>query len=220
MLNQNQPLTTMITFALQIFQCPLLRKCFWQLQTEYMNLKINSVSIMHTYCMFSYTLNKMKLQSFTKDFLLVKSFVQHIKSFNQLMRRCSLAHNCSVWETIKGTEEVDQLRYSLRSFKNNLFQQFYLFLQKFQLGTFNQELKDKFGISIPAVSCVFLCWSNLMYFAHGKKPIWPSREKIQKHMSECFKHIHPRYRGIIDASEIKTKAPSSLVLNSELYSAH
>ena len=51
-------------------------------------------------------------------------------------------------------------------------------------------------------------------------PIWPSREEIQKHMPECFKHIYPRCRGIIDASEIKTEAPSSLVLNSELYSSY
>ena len=51
-------------------------------------------------------------------------------------------------------------------------------------------------------------------------PIWPSREKIQKHMPECFKQIYPGCRGIIDASEIKTEAPSSLVLNSEFYSSY
>ena len=120
----------------------------------------------------------------------------------------------------KGTEEVDHLRDSLRSCKLNLFQQFYLFLHKLRLGTFNQELADKFGISIPTESRVFLSWSNFMYFVLGTMPIWPSREKIQKHMPECFKHIYPRCRGITDASEIKTEAPSSLVLNSELYSSY
>ena len=118
----------------------------------------------------------------------------------------------------KGTEKVDQLRDSLRSCKLNLFQPFHLFLHKLRLGTFNQELADKFGISIPTVSRVFLSWSNFMYFVLGTMSIWPSREKIQKHMPECFKHIYPRCRGIIDASEIKTEAPLSLVLNSDLYS--
>ena len=102
----------------------------------------------------------------------------------------------------------------------NLFQQFYPFFHKLRLGTFNQELADKFGISIPTVSRVFLSWSNFMHFVLGTMPIWPSREKIQKHMPECFKHTYPRCRGIIDASEIKTEAPSSLVLNSELYSSY
>ena len=79
------------------------------------------------------------------------------------------------------------------------------------MSTFNQELADKFGISIPTVSRAFLSWSNFMYFVLGTMPIWPSREKIQKHMPECFKHIYPRCRGIIDASEIKTEAPSSYI---------
>ena len=44
-------------------------------------------------------------------------------------------------------------------------------------------------------------------------PIWSSRAKIQRHMPECFKQTYPRCQGIIDASEIKTEAPSILVLN-------
>ena len=39
-------------------------------------------------------------------------------------------------------------------------------------------------------------------------------------MPECFRELYPRCRGIIDASEIKVQAPSSVVLNSELYSAY
>ena len=53
--------------------------------------------------------------------------------------------------------------------------------------------------------------------------IWPSWEKIQKHMPTCFKSMYPDCRGIIDASEIKVQAPSSLVLNSEMclsYKSH
>lgn len=48
----------------------------------------------------------------------------------------------------------------------------------------------------------------------------PSREKIQKNMPTCFKSMYPDCRGIIDASEIKVQAPSSLVLNSEMYLSH
>ena len=117
-------------------------------------------------------------------------------------------------------EEVDQLRDAIRSCRLNLFEQLYLVLHKLRLGSFNQELADKFNISISTVSRVILSWSNFLYFVFGTMPIWPSREKIQKHMPECFKQIYPGCRGIIDASEIKTEAPSSLVLNSEFYSSY
>ncbi|XP_044165805.1 uncharacterized protein LOC122949814 [Acropora millepora] len=39
-------------------------------------------------------------------------------------------------------------------------------------------------------------------------------------MPTCFKSMYPECRGIIDASEIQVQASSSLVLNSEMYSAN
>ena len=39
-------------------------------------------------------------------------------------------------------------------------------------------------------------------------------------MPTCFKAMYPECRGIIDASEIKVQAPSSLVLNTEMYSSY
>ena len=39
-------------------------------------------------------------------------------------------------------------------------------------------------------------------------------------MPTCFKSMYPECRGIIDASEIKVQAPSSLVLNTEMYSSY
>ena len=116
--------------------------------------------------------------------------------------------------------EVAELRDTARNCKLDLFHQFYLFLHKLRLGSFNQELADKFGISVSPLSRVVLSWSNFLYFVFGTMAIWPSRKKVQKHMPECFRKIYPRCRGIIDASEIKTEAPSSLVLNSEFYSSY
>ena len=120
----------------------------------------------------------------------------------------------------KGVEEVDQLRDAMKNCKLSLFHQFYLLLHKLRLGSFNQDLADKFGISVATVSRVFISWSNFLYFVFGTMPIWPSRKKIQKHMPECFKKLYPRCCGINDASEIKTEAPSSLMLNTEFYSSY
>ena len=39
-------------------------------------------------------------------------------------------------------------------------------------------------------------------------------------MPECFRTTYPKTRVIIDCTEIKTRQPSSLVLNSQLYSSY
>ncbi|XP_022800926.1 uncharacterized protein LOC111338672 [Stylophora pistillata] len=39
-------------------------------------------------------------------------------------------------------------------------------------------------------------------------------------MPTCFKSLYPNCRGIIDASEIKVQAPSSLMLNGAMYSSY
>ena len=58
---------------------------------------------------------------------------------------------------------------------------------------------------------VFCAWNNAHLALKGKNP---------EAYATIFKHTYPRCHGIIDASEIKTEAPSSLVLNSELYSLY
>ena len=88
-----------------------------------------------------------------------------------------------------------------------------------RVGTLNQVLADNFNISQTTVSRVFISWINFLYFMLGSICIWPSRAKIKKHMP-TFKSLYPDCRGIIDASEIKVQAPSSLVLNSEMYSSY
>ena len=120
----------------------------------------------------------------------------------------------------KDSTEIDKLRHALRACKLNLFDQFVLCLQKLRVGTLNQVLADNFDISLATVTRIFLSWINFLYFLLGSMPIWPSRAKIDEHMPNFFKELYPKCRGIIDASEIKVQAPSSLVLNSCSYSCY
>jgi len=59
-----------------------------------------------------------------------------------------------------------------------------------------------------------------MYLKFAKINIWPSREVITKTMPEVFKVKYPSTRVIIDCTEIKCEMPSSLVLNTELFSSY
>lgn len=120
----------------------------------------------------------------------------------------------------KGSTDVDNLRVSLKKCKLNLFDQFCLVLQKLRLGTLNELLANSFNVCQTTVSRLFISWINFLYFMLGSVCIWPSKAKIKKFIPECFRKLYPNCRGIIDASEIRVQSPSSLILNSEMYSSY
>ena len=59
-----------------------------------------------------------------------------------------------------------------------------------------------------------------MYLRFGVINIWPSREAVNKTMPEDFRKAYPTTRVIIDCTEVKCCMPSSLLLNSYLFSAY
>ena len=107
---------------------------------------------------------------------------------------------------------------SFRSESLPLIDQFFMFLVKIRLGLFQQDLGCRFNVSQPTVSRIIITWANFMYFQLGSIPIWPSRDKVDKYMPECFKAVYPSTRVILDCTEIKIQTPSALSLNSEFYS--
>lgn len=59
-----------------------------------------------------------------------------------------------------------------------------------------------------------------MYHRFGVLNIWPSREAVNVTMLKDFKKAYPGTRVIINCTEVKCTMPSSLLLNSELFSAY
>jgi len=59
-----------------------------------------------------------------------------------------------------------------------------------------------------------------MYLKLGHINIWPSRELVNETMPQDFKPKYPTTKVIIDCTEIRCEMPSSLLLNSELFSSY
>ena len=59
-----------------------------------------------------------------------------------------------------------------------------------------------------------------MYLRFGTINIWPNREEGDKSMPEDFKSKYPKTRVILDCTETKCQIPSSLLLNSRLFSSY
>ena len=115
--------------------------------------------------------------------------------------------------------ETSSMRISEKHNENTpLFDQLFLFLHKMRLGNTDEELADKFDIGPSTVSRITITWANYLYFVLGSLSVWPSRAKVVETMPEVFKATFPKTRVILDCTEIKTQRPSSLYLNSELYS--
>ena len=70
------------------------------------------------------------------------------------------------------------------------------------------------------VSRKVFTWANYLYFFLGVQPIWPSREVVLKYKPQVFKDLYPSTRVIIDCTEIKVQVPSSLLLQSQMYSSY
>ena len=100
------------------------------------------------------------------------------------------------------------------------FDQFFLFLHKLRVGSLDQDLADKFNISVPTVSRTVITWANSLYVILGSQCIWPTREQIKKYMPTGFKALYPDTRVVIDCTEIAIQCPSSMVLRSAFYSSY
>ena len=59
-----------------------------------------------------------------------------------------------------------------------------------------------------------------MYLKFGQVNIWPSKDVIARTIPDVFKDKYPSTRVIIDCTKIKCEMPSSLLLNTELFSSY
>jgi len=96
----------------------------------------------------------------------------------------------------------------------------FLFLVRIRLGLFQQDLAHRFNVHESTVSRKVVTWANYLYFFLGIQPIWPSREVVLKFMPQAFKDLYPNTRVIIDCTEVKVQVPSSLLLQSQMYSTY
>lgn len=120
--------------------------------------------------------------------------------------------------TQMGTSESSVKQGRPRSL--NPWDEFFLTLCRLRQGFAEQHLGHLFNVSQSTVSRIFITWINFMYLKLGQINIWPSRELVTETMPQDFKAKYPTTRVIIDCTEVRCEMPSSLLLNSELFSSY
>ena len=99
-------------------------------------------------------------------------------------------------------------------------EEFFLVMCRLRQGFAECHLGHLYNISQSTVSRIIISWVNFMYLRFGQLNIWPSRKCVDDNMPQDFKKKYPNTRAIIDCTEIKCQMPSSLLLNSELFSSY
>ena len=98
--------------------------------------------------------------------------------------------------------------------------EFFIVLCRLRRGFSEKHLAHLYGVAQSTVSQIFVPWINYMYLKFGQICIWPSKEVVQATMPADFKEKFPTTRVIIDCTEVRCEMPSSLLLNSELFSSY
>ena len=104
--------------------------------------------------------------------------------------------------------------------KMQLIDELFLFCVRLKLGLFELDLAERFNLHVSSISRKITTWANFLYLFLGNQPIWPTREQVKKLMPDNFKQLYPFTRVIIDCTEIYVQTPSSLLLQSQLYSSY
>ena len=85
-----------------------------------------------------------------------------------------------------------------------------LVFMRLRLGLLEQDLVQRFCVSVSTVSRLLITWYNVLAVNPKHLIVWPSKEVIAANMPDCFKKF-PNTRIIIDCTEFFIQLLSSLV---------
>ena len=96
--------------------------------------------------------------------------------------------------------------------------QLFMFLTWLRLGISLKFTSWLFNTPQATVSRYLISWSNFVYLKLGAIPIWANLKQLQENMPKCFKETYPSTKVIIDCTELFCQKPSSLTIQSSLFS--
>ena len=163
------------------------------------------------------SISRFGLEKFCKDNALVKFYTgfptyDHFKLFFELVKPTA---ETMVYVYASG---IGTNRPGVR--KMQLIDELFLFCVRLKLGLFELDLAQRFELHVASISRKITTWANFLYFFLGNQPIWPTRECINEHMPDSFKKLYSSTRVILHCTEIYVQTPSSLLLQSQLYSSY
>ena len=95
---------------------------------------------------------------------------------------------------------------------------YFFFLSWLRLGSPLKHTVWLFDLFKSTASRYIITWANFIYFKLGCVPIWRTKDIVIETMPEFFRDTYPDMRVIIDSTELFCQKPSSLTIQSSLFS--
>ncbi|CAM4727416.1 unnamed protein product [Leuciscus chuanchicus] len=132
---------------------------------------------------------------------------------------CSVPEPAAVDNALDQTEDlhkkVDRLMRQVQSLQP--IDEFFLFMIHLSVGLAQQDLAHRFNIHLSTVSRIITTWANFLYTFLGSVRIWMPEEEVKAHIPNEFQD-YPDTQVVMDCTELRCQTPSSLLLQSEVFS--
>ena len=102
----------------------------------------------------------------------------------------------------------------------NVRDQLFMFIVWVRCAFTQKHISYLFKCPTSTCSRYLITWANYLFFMLGSIPIWPSKSQVKQMMPDSFKETYPSTRCIIDCTEIFAQVPSSLGIQSAMYSSY
>ncbi|XP_019200725.1 uncharacterized protein LOC109194622 isoform X1 [Oreochromis niloticus] len=96
----------------------------------------------------------------------------------------------------------------------------FLFLNYLATGCTQRELCHKFNIHRATVSRILVSWPNFLYTLLGSVSIWMAPGRVRANCPADFSGTYKNTQVILDCTEMRCQTPSSLLLQSEVFSTY
>ena len=145
---------------------------------------------------------------------ILEKIVKILNTMNLQKIRKKIGQMFCLHQAFRHMHQNQDLDLNLLVLTNYLF----FFLSWLRLDSPLKDTAWLFNLSKSPASRYIITWANFIYFKLGCIPIWPTKDIVFETMLECFKATHPNTRVIIDCTEFFCQKPSSLTIQSSLYS--
>ncbi|XP_037536329.1 uncharacterized protein LOC119428678 [Nematolebias whitei] len=96
----------------------------------------------------------------------------------------------------------------------------FLFLSYLSTGCTQRELGHRFNIHRATVSRIIVTWANFLYCLLGSICVWMSPAAVSSSLPQDFDGRYSDTQVILDCTELRCQTPSSLLLQSEVFSTY
>lgn len=183
-------------------------------EVERLRKQVEELTVRQRFCLGRFAASDDDIKFYTR-------FVtySHLMAFWKLIEPAS--HNMIHVSRVRATTMRSEARTADSAWGESLqpIDEFFLLMVYLSLGLEQRDLAHRFNIHESTVSRIITTWANFLYTILGSVRIWMSEEAVKAHLPSEFQD-YPDTQVVIDCTELRCQTQSSLLLQSEVFSAY